>query len=78
VAPSGNQTATEKTNTNLKRSDKPAYSPKAGCKRQRLSCEINFFISFCFNTPLSDPAFSAERMAHKSSDYFLSAGKGTH
>jgi hypothetical protein len=27
VAPSGNQTATEKTNINLKRSEKPVYSP---------------------------------------------------
>jgi hypothetical protein len=30
VAPSGNQTATEKTNINLKRSEKPVYSPPAG------------------------------------------------
>jgi hypothetical protein len=27
VAPSGNQTATEKTNINLKRSENPVYSP---------------------------------------------------
>ena len=37
MAPSGNQTATEKTNINLKRSEKPVYSPKAG---ERLKEEI--------------------------------------
>ncbi|HEV8721174.1 MAG TPA: hypothetical protein VGW77_11110, partial [Candidatus Binatia bacterium] len=30
---SGNQTATEKTNVNLKRSEKPVYSPQAGLNR---------------------------------------------
>jgi hypothetical protein len=30
----GNQTATEKTNINLKRSEKPVYSPQAGQKAQ--------------------------------------------
>jgi hypothetical protein len=43
VAPSGNQTATEKTNINLKRSEKPVYSPPAGQVGTEIPAEKKIF-----------------------------------
>jgi hypothetical protein len=53
VAPSGNQTATEKTNINLKRSEKPVYSPQAGQEAKTSPVERTLFFLFFFFSPSS-------------------------